>query len=55
VRCRAARGPDLLLLGEFYEPTAALELLRQIRTGDALALRFEPRLTVLVISGAERE
>jgi DNA-binding response OmpR family regulator len=55
LRCRAAHAPDLLLLGEFDEPTAALELLREIRSGDALASRLDPALAVLVMSAAEGE
>jgi DNA-binding response OmpR family regulator len=55
VRCRAARGPDLLLLGELDEPTAALELLREIRSGDGLASRIDPALAVLVLSGMAGE
>jgi DNA-binding response OmpR family regulator len=55
VRCRADRGPDLLLLGEFEEATAALELLREIRTGDALTSRLDPSLPVVVLSGAGGE
>jgi DNA-binding response OmpR family regulator len=51
VRCRAARGPDLLILGELGQPTAALELLREIRSGDGLASRIDPALPVLVLSG----
>lgn len=55
VRCRAARGPDMLVLGEFDEPTAALKLLREIRTGDGLASRLDPSLAVLMVSGAAGE
>jgi DNA-binding response OmpR family regulator len=50
-RCRASRRPDLLLLGELDGPTAALELLREIRSGDGLASRIDPALSVLVLSG----
>ena len=50
VRCRAARNPDLLLLGELDEPTAALELLREIRSGDGLSSRLDPALAVLMLS-----
>jgi DNA-binding response OmpR family regulator len=55
VRCRAARSPDLLLLGELDEPTAALELLREIRSGDGLASRIDPALAVLMLSGSAGE
>jgi DNA-binding response OmpR family regulator len=55
VRCRAARGADLLVLGEFEEATAALELLREIRTGDALTSRLDPSLPVVVMSGSAGE
>ena len=39
---RAARGPDLLVLGELEQPAAALRLLRAIRSGDGLAGRDRP-------------
>ena len=55
VRCRAARSPDLLLLGELDESTAALELLREIRSGDGLASRLDPALAVLMLSGLAGE
>ena len=55
VRCRAAWSPDLLLLGDFAEPTAPLELLREIRSGDGLASRIDPTLAVLVLSGLAGE
>lgn len=55
LRCRAARGPDMLVLGEFDQPTAALELLREIRTGDALVSRLDPSVAVLMLSGAAGE
>jgi DNA-binding response OmpR family regulator len=41
-RCRAGHRPDLLLLGELDDPTAALRLLRELRSGDALACRIDP-------------
>jgi DNA-binding response OmpR family regulator len=50
--CRAARGPDLLILGELDEPTAALAFLRELRSGDALGSGIDPWLPVLVLSGA---
>ena len=55
VRCRAERGPDLLILGELERPTAALELLREIRSGDALVSRMDPTLPVVVLSAAQGE
>jgi DNA-binding response OmpR family regulator len=48
-RCRAGHGPDLLLLGELDDPTAALRLLRELRTGDALVSRADPALPVIVL------
>jgi DNA-binding response OmpR family regulator len=48
-RCRAAHGPDLLLLGELEQPTAAIELLREIRSGDTLRSRVAPGLPVIVL------
>jgi DNA-binding response OmpR family regulator len=48
-RCHAAHGPDLLLLGELDDPTAALRLLRELRSGDALASRVDPALPVIVL------
>ena len=55
LRCRAARGPDLLVLGEFEEPTAALELLRELRSGDALRGSLDPCLPVIVLSSGAGE
>ena len=54
-RCRAGHGPDLLLLGELDDPTAALRLLRELRSGDALASRADPRLPVIVLTTDEGE
>jgi DNA-binding response OmpR family regulator len=51
--CRAARDPDLLLLGELEQRLAVLGLLRAIRSGDALAARIDPALPVIVLSGEE--
>jgi hypothetical protein len=42
VRCRAARGPDLLVLGELDDGTGALVLLRALRSGDTLAANVDP-------------
>jgi DNA-binding response OmpR family regulator len=53
VRCRAARGPDLLLLGELEQRLADLALLRAIRTGDTLAGRIDPALPVIVLASEE--
>jgi DNA-binding response OmpR family regulator len=55
VRCRAASGRDMLILGELDEPTTALELLREFRAGDALDGRLDPWLPVLVVSGSPGE
>ena len=55
LRCRAARGPDLLILGELDEPTTALALLRELRSGDALGSGIDPWLPVLVLSGSAGE
>ena len=55
LRCRAARGPDLLVLGEFEEPTTALELLRELRSGDALRGSLDPCLPVIVLSSGAGE
>ena len=49
-RCRARHGPDLLLLGELDDPTAPLQLLRELRSGDALASRADPALPVVVLT-----
>jgi CheY-like chemotaxis protein len=49
-RCRAGHGPDLLLLGERDDPTGALRLLRELRSGDALAARPDPALPVIVLT-----
>jgi DNA-binding response OmpR family regulator len=54
-RCRAGHGPDLLLLGELDDPTAALRLLRELRSGDALASRADPTLPVIVLTPDEGE
>jgi DNA-binding response OmpR family regulator len=53
VRCRAARGPDLLLLGELEDRLAALRLLRATRSGDPRAGRIDPALPVMVLSGEQ--
>jgi DNA-binding response OmpR family regulator len=55
VRCRAARGPDLVLLGELEDRLGALRLLRAIRSGDALACRIDRALPVIVLSGEAGE
>jgi DNA-binding response OmpR family regulator len=55
LRCRAAHGPDLLILGELEEPTTALALLRELRSGDALGSGIDPWLPVLVLSGSAGE
>jgi DNA-binding response OmpR family regulator len=52
-RRRAARGPDLLLLGELEDRLAALRLMRAIRSADALACRIDPALPVIVLSGED--
>jgi DNA-binding response OmpR family regulator len=49
-RCRAGHGPDLLLLGELDDQTAALRLLRELRCGDALATRADPALPVIALT-----
>jgi DNA-binding response OmpR family regulator len=48
-RCRAGYGPDLLL-GELDDRTAALRLLRELRSGDASAWRPDPTLPVIVLA-----
>jgi DNA-binding response OmpR family regulator len=48
-RCRAGHDPDLLLLGELDDSTGALRLLRELRSGDALASRADPALPVIVL------
>jgi DNA-binding response OmpR family regulator len=55
LRCRAARDPHLLLLGELEHRLAAVRLLRAIRAGDGLARRIDPALPVIVLSGEEGE
>jgi hypothetical protein len=48
-------GPDLLLLGELGDATAALRLLRELRSGDALASRIDPAMPVIVLTADEGE
>jgi DNA-binding response OmpR family regulator len=54
-RCRAADGIHLLLLGELDDATAALRLLREIRSGDAFASRLDPALPVIALSAQPGE
>jgi DNA-binding response OmpR family regulator len=54
-RCRAGHRPDLLLLGVLDDPTAALRLLRELRSGDALASRADPTMPVIVLTPDEGE
>jgi DNA-binding response OmpR family regulator len=54
-RCRAGHGPDLLLLGELDDTTAALRLLRELRSGDALVSRTDAALPVIVLAPDEGE
>jgi hypothetical protein len=54
-RCRAGHHPDLLLLGELDDPTAALRLLRELRSSDPLVSRTDPALPVIVRTPDEGE
>jgi DNA-binding response OmpR family regulator len=54
-RCRAGHGPELLLLGELDDGMGALRLLRELRSGDALASRADPALPVILLSADRGE
>jgi len=47
------RPPDVLVLAELEERREALELLREIRSGDAIRSPFDPELPIVML-GAER-
>jgi DNA-binding response OmpR family regulator len=49
-QCRAGHGPHLMVLGELDDPTAALRLLRELRSGDTLISRAEPAMPVIVLT-----
>jgi hypothetical protein len=54
-RCRFQDPLNLPLLGEFEAPNAALALLREIRSSEALRSPLDPQLSVIVLSGAKGE
>lgn len=55
LRCCRYKHPDMLLLDLTLPDASGLDVLREIRAADGLAVRFDPLLPVIVLSGRSAE